>query len=106
STGRFELALSCGPACEPASTNNECATAESLDYGIVTATNNSCATASINADPTCGPSFTTFYDSWYSVNTGDRTSLRVQLTFAAPVALGFAVYSGSCGSLTQIGCSA
>lgn len=101
-TVNFTLTATCAPACTPVAGNNECANAQTILFGS-TASNNSCASASLGyAFPSCGSSFATYYDTWYKFNTGSTTFANISLTSAGTVAVGYAVYSGTCGSLTQV----
>jgi hypothetical protein len=103
----FDVTISCAPLCSPASVNNECASAPMILVGASTASNNTCSTPSTGyAYPSCGSSFATYYDTWFRFNTGANTSVNVAVSATAPTAVGYAVYSGTCGSLTQVGCNA
>ncbi|MGK4568082.1 hypothetical protein [Flavobacterium sp. 3HN19-14] len=103
--GAYVLDLSCAAPCTPAMTNDDCATAQPLVNGVITSTDNYCSTPSINPYPNCSSSLVPYYDSWYSFNTGSGTSVYVALTQSAPTVVGYAIYSGTCGSLTQKNCS-
>jgi len=107
-TGAFVLSWTCAPLCTPATANDECTTAQAFVVGTPLSTNNSCASASLGvAYPSCGASqFATYSDSWYSFNSGTNTSLEFSAVASLPTAVGFAVYSGVCGTLTQVGCNA
>lgn len=101
-TVNFTLTATCAPACTPVAGNNECANAQTILFGS-TASNNSCASASLGyVFPSCGSSFATYYDTWYKFNTGSTTFANISLTSAGTVAVGYAVYSGTCSGLTQI----
>ncbi|MDR6967868.1 hypothetical protein J2X31_001882 [Flavobacterium arsenatis] len=105
-TGNFILTLTCAPLCTPATLNDECSAPEAVAIGTPLTANNTCSSASLGvAVPTSGSGFATYYDSWYSFNSGSNTTLLFETTFTAPVAVGFAVYSGVCGALTQVGAS-
>ncbi|MGV3459402.1 MAG: fibronectin type III domain-containing protein [Flavobacterium sp.] len=104
----FTLTATCAPACTPAAGNNEAANAQTLSLGA-TASNNTCATASLGyAYPSCvtGGQFATFYDVWYKFNTGTTTFVDLSLTATSPVAVGYAIYSGTSDNFTQVACSA
>ncbi|MBI5539111.1 MAG: SprB repeat-containing protein, partial [Bacteroidia bacterium] len=106
-TGTFNICITPGPT--PA-TNNECATATALtvnpDYlcGTVTPGTVLGATASANATAPCFG--TADDDVWYSF-VATSTSHRVSLTNVAgsTTDMYHAVYSGTCGSLTNIACN-
>jgi len=98
-TGTFTISRSCTPAPTPP-VNDNCASATSLPCetsGLAGTTVNS---ASESAPSTCGMSN---YGVWYTF-TGDGgiTSLTLQGTGGFDTGLG--LYSGSCGSLTNITC--
>src|SRR5690606_30436544 len=105
STGAYELVITCQEACSPATTNDEVADAEIVILGTPLATNNTCATASLQSYPTCGSQFATYYDSWYTFNSGNSGNVNVIVTPEVDVTVGFAVYSGTTESLTQIACN-
>ncbi|OYQ37242.1 hypothetical protein CHU92_08615 [Flavobacterium cyanobacteriorum] len=106
STVSYNFTVTCAPPCTPAAINNECANAQTVLVGTTTASNNACSTASTGvAFPSCGSSFATYYDTWFEFNSGANTSVTVSTTATAPTAIGYAVYSGACGTLTQIGCN-
>ncbi|RYZ30266.1 MAG: hypothetical protein EOP49_39965, partial [Sphingobacteriales bacterium] len=105
STGQYSMAVTCSAPCTPATANDECSTASTLTAGTPLASDNLCATPSTNGYPTCDSQFGTYYDAWYKVNSGTYTSLRFSLAYTAPTLLGYAVYSGSCGTLVQVDCS-
>ncbi|WNM18785.1 GEVED domain-containing protein [Flavobacterium capsici] len=104
-TADIVLTLTCTPACTPATGNDECATAATVLVGTPLNTNNTCATPSADSYPTCGSSFGTFYDSWYTFNSGSNTVLEISAIPTSTALVGYAVYSGSCGSLTQVSCT-
>ncbi len=100
----FELNVSCVAACSPATGNDDCASALALtvDASATTSTDNSCSSASLGLTyPSCSGLFNTYYDTWYSFDTGSSTDFNVTLANASG-ATGFVVYSGTCDALTQI----
>lgn len=102
------LTATCTTPCTPATTNNECADAAAnvVTLGTPLATNNTCASPSLGVSyPSCGSSFGTFYDTWYSFNSGSNTSLEISAAYTGTTVVGLAIYSGACGSLTQVGCN-
>ncbi len=99
----FALTVNCAAACTPATTNDECSTAMPLTLGsTVTGANNLCSTASLDtAYPSCGNQFLAYYDTWYSFDTDTATNITISL--ANPTGVnGYALYTGSCGSLTMV----
>lgn len=99
----FELSVNCVAACSPATANDDCATASPLTVGTtVTGADNLCSSPSLNVTyPTCGNQFGTYYDTWYSFGTGTSTDFTITLGNTAGTT-GFALYSGTCGSLTMV----
>ncbi len=99
----FELNVSCVSACSPATANDECATALTIPAdGTVTSTDNLCSSASLDTTyPTCGNMFNAYYDTWYSFDTASSTDFTVTLANPSGTT-GFVVYSGTCGSLTEV----
>ena len=103
STGTYELVVSCAEPClEP---NDEIANAEPIEIGIPFDSENTCATASPQAYPSCGSPFSSYSDVWYSFNSGANDVVKISLTPQTDVAVGYAVYSGTPGDLTQVGCN-
>src|SRR5690606_31923596 len=106
STGTYELVITCQEACSPATTNDEVADAEIVILGTPLATNNTCATSSPQSYPTCGSQYATYYDTWYSFNSGNSNNINILITpEAETTVVGFAVYSGTEGNLTQVACN-
>lgn len=107
-TGNFVLNWTCTALCTPIATNDECADATSVTVGTPLVSNNTCATASLGVTyPSCTASqFSTHYDTWYSFNSGSNTTLEVSTVAVSPAIVGYALYSGTCGTLTQVACSA
>jgi hypothetical protein len=100
----FELNVECTSACAPATTNDDCDTALALTVGSTTpiTTDNSCATPTLGlAYPSCSGLFNTYYDTWYYFDTDNSTAFDITLSNPTGTT-GFAVYSGTCGSLTQV----
>jgi hypothetical protein len=100
----FELNVDCTSACSPATTNDDCDTALALTVGATTpiTTDNSCATPTLNlAYPSCSGMFNTYFDTWYYFDTDNSTAFDVTLSNPTGTT-GFAVYSGTCGALTQV----
>src|SRR5690606_41272386 len=81
-------------ACSPATTNDEVADAEIVTLGTPLATNNTCATASPQSYPTCGSQYATYYDTWYTFNSGNSGNINITITPEPGVTVGFAIYSG------------
>ncbi len=105
-TAQINLTLTCVAPCTPATTNDTCDTAAGVTVGTPLAANNTCAAPSAVAFPSCGSTFGTYYDSWYSFNSGSNTTVEVSTVAVSPTIVGYAVYSGTCaGTLTQIACN-
>lgn len=106
-TVNFNIAMSCVVPCTPATTNDNCATAVALTLGTPLSSNNTCSTPSTGvAYPSCGSQFSSYYDTWYTFNSGSNTTLEIALTATAPTAVGYALYTGTCGgSFTQRACN-
>ncbi|NMH26523.1 fibronectin type III domain-containing protein, partial [Flavobacterium silvaticum] len=106
SYGAFTMAVTCAAACTPVASNDDCTSPIAATVGTTPlATNNSCATPSTQSYPTCGSQFASYYDTWYSFNSGTNTVLEFSTLGTSPVVVGYAVYSGTCTGLTQVGCS-
>lgn len=87
--------------CNPGSGNDDCSAARQIYVGT-TNTHNSCSTAGQGlAAPSCSTE-PNYFDTWYKFNTGQTTFFDLSLTAAAPVKVGYVLYSGTCGALTQI----
>jgi len=99
----FELNVSCTAPCSPATTNDDCATALPVTVGTtVTGADNLCSSASLGVTyPSCGNQFGTYYDTWYSFDTGNGTDFTITLANPSGTT-GFALYSGTCGALTMV----
>src|SRR5690606_34176379 len=105
STGTYELVITCQEACSPATTNDEVADAEIVILGTPLATNNTCATSSPQSYPTCGSQYATYYDTWYTFNSGNSGNINITITPEPGVTVGFAIYSGDEDNLSQISCN-
>lgn len=102
-TGNFTLTINCTPLCAPATANDECSAPTSLVVGTPLSTNNTCSTASLGAPvPTGGSNFATYNDSWYTFNSGGSTAIQISREVTSPVAVGFELYTGACGTLTAV----
>lgn len=89
-------------ACSPGIGNDDCSTATLIYFGT-TMSGNTCASSSIGvADPSCNAGQPNYFDSWYKFNTGSTTFIDLSLGATSPSAVGFALYSGTCGSFTQV----
>jgi hypothetical protein len=99
-TGNFELSWSCSQLCVPVPVNNICASASliSVQNSPDSVTNgfNSCASVALQ-NPSCVSQITSFNDVWYEFEA-TNTYHELRLNFSAPVSLGYALYTGSCGS--------
>jgi len=102
-TAAITLTISCQAPCTPESLNDECSAPVAVVVGTPLMANNTCSSPSSGvAYPSAGNQFGTYYDSWYSFNSGSYTALSIEATATDPAAVGFALYSGSCGTLTQV----
>ena len=108
-TATFTICVGTAP---PPPGNDDCANATALtvnadlNCGVTTAGTTTSATQSSNTPgPTCGTVNGWNDDVWYSfVATG--TSHRVSLlSVSGGTSMTMAVYSGTCGALTQVGCA-
>jgi hypothetical protein len=110
-TGAFQLTLNCTAPCTPAVTNDDCTTAQALpiNFGATcTSTvsgNTNCATAPIT-NPNCFSQFATLPDVWYTLSPSSTEDLQLTITYGTATSLGATLYSGSCGTLTELGCLA
>ncbi len=106
-TGNFAMNITCAPICTPATVNDECANATPVSVSPTgVASSNLCATPSIGvAFPSCDSSFATYFDAWYSFNSGSNTVLEISAIVGSGPVVGYAVYSGTCAALTQVGCN-
>lgn len=101
----------CG-AIPPAPANDECLEAIALtaggvfDQNAIVGTNFGATASSNEIAPTCG--LFQGSDVWYSVVIPDSGTLTIQTLSQSGSAMtdsGMAVYSGSCGNLTQLACN-
>jgi hypothetical protein len=105
----FTLNCSCSALCN-APVNDNCA--QALTLGTVSSatctgmqmTSTSCATPS-NIQPNCFSSFNTLNDVWYTFTPVDG-DIELVMNALASADIGVAVYSGTCGNLTSVFCSA
>src|SRR5690606_20681827 len=101
--GDFQLNWTCAPLCMPETSNDECVSATTITVGTDMLAQNTCATPSLGvAYPSCGSSFGTFFDSWYKFNSGSDTLLQIGTVGQDGAVVGYALYTGTCGSLTQV----
>ena len=100
--GTFDISVTC-TTCTPSASNDNCGTAAPLTSGVLLAANNTCA-GGAPANPSCN-SFQSAFDVWYTINSGISTSLTIDLAAVTASGLRYAVYTGSCGSLTSVYCS-
>ena len=104
SVGLFDLTLTCAPACSPAQANQDCATATGLSVnGVATTVDNTCSTVN-PVQPACDQ-FTAIADVWYTFVAPASGEVDVTAMLGTATAVHMAAYSGSCGTLTSIGCS-
>ena len=107
----WEITFGNNPAPPPVPlANDDCANAIALTVGANetctnTAGDNSTATASGETpNPTCS-SFGTGEDMWYSIVVPAGGDVTVQMNAnGGPTDWGMSIYSGACGSLTQVEC--
>ena len=120
-SGSFLLTLSCASLCTPTAANDDCApdfpftgaaplNVEPSNSTAYISGNNECATPSAEADisATCGGTFASYFDVWYSFNSGANSSVVIDLSTVGvpspPVALytdcGSANYAGYCNTIT------
>lgn len=88
--------------------NDACASAVALTSGVGTAGTNVAATVSAS-DPTatCASWFFGywFYETvWYKITIASSSTINVQLTSGSISAPGVTIFSGACGSMTQVKC--
>jgi hypothetical protein len=105
-TGNFQLNWSCTALCVPATLNDSCASALPVTLDVPLSSNNTCASTSIDTTyPSCGSSFASYYDTWYSFNSGSFSQLSIGLVGEEGVSVGYVLYTGTCGTLEQGACS-
>ncbi|MBK7853577.1 MAG: hypothetical protein IPJ79_00460 [Bacteroidetes bacterium] len=100
--GTFDISVTC-TTCTPAAGNDNCAGAATLTNGVLLATNNTCA-GGAPANPSCN-GFQSAFDVWYKINSGLSTNMQIDLAAVTASGLRYAVYYGSCGSLTSVYCN-
>ncbi len=101
SVGAYEMVVSCAPACTPAVTNQDCASAMALTLNDpAVSSDNTCATTNIN-NPSCDQ-FGTIADVWFSVVVPNSGELNVTTTLGTATDVNVAVYEGTCGALTEV----
>jgi hypothetical protein len=110
STGLYSFTPTCAPLCLPVPGNEACASAATYTLSNAftpTTVSNNCASDDVNPNPGCYSAFATLPDVWYSFTTPANVSavqLRVDLNGTATT-MGYVVYSGTCGGLSQIVCN-
>ena len=115
-TGTFSLQVSCEPACTP-QPNDLCASALALTPvladGLGTPATGSNVCAFADANPSCSVSGITASSAqgvWYTFNSGPYGSLFLTLedddinAAYTATSLSYALYTGVCGTLTEVGC--
>ena len=104
SKGTFNLSMTCAPACTPAVNNQDCASAIALTMNDPAVTSdNTCATVN-TSNPGCDP-FGVIADVWFTTVVPNSGELNVTTTLGTATDVNVAVYSGTCGSLTEIDCA-
>ncbi len=108
--GTFKLSISCAALCTPVVGNEDCATAQPITLSTPGTCDNQingntdCASSSTTGNPTaCFGTFATLPDAFYSFVAPTGTT-EIAMGYNAPDVLGFALYSGTCGSLTYLDC--
>jgi subtilisin-like proprotein convertase family protein len=107
-TGAFVLSLTCTPLCLPVPANEVCAAAQPLTVSTsscVTASGDNHCAAAPSTNPSCFSSFATLPDVWYSFVAGSNPIHKLKITYGTATTLGYALYSGTCGALTQVSCN-
>ena len=120
STGTFMLNLTCGAATCPAPSNDLCGAALTLtpvlgDGAGLPSTGTNCG-AFADANPSCDidlsfvPAAGRAQGVWFTFNSGANTYMNLTLLdvdyniIYTATELSYAVYTGACGSLTEIAC--
>jgi len=86
--------------------NDSCASALPVTIDVPLSSNNTCASTSVDTTfPSCGSSFASYYDTWYSFNSGSFSQLSIGLVGEDGVSVGYVLYTGTCGTLVQGACS-
>lgn len=106
SNGTFNLSMTCTPACTPAVTNQDCAFAMALTMNDATpvTSDNTCAT--VNTSNTSCDLFGVIADVWFTTVVPNSGELNVTIALGTATNVNVAVYSGACGTLTEVACSA
>ena len=106
SNGTFNLSMTCTPACTPAVTNQDCASAMALTMNDATpvTSDNTCAT--VNTSNTSCDLFGVIADVWFTTVVPNSGELNVTIALGTATNVNVAVYSGACGTLTEVACSA
>ncbi len=87
------------------SQTDACATTATLNVGTTCVTTNYSVTNTYtDSGVTKSCSGTSYRDGWYAFTT-DATTTLISITGTSDRNLGLALYSGTCGSLTEISCS-
>lgn len=109
-SGTFNLSISCAVLCTPVVGNEDCSTAQAITLSTPGTCDNQingntdCASSSTTGNPTaCFGTFATLPDAFYSFVAPTGTT-EITLNYTAPDALGYALYTGACGSLTYVDC--
>lgn len=84
--------------------SDNCATTSVLTVGTSCSTTSYNVTSAFNNDGATPCSGVSYRDGWFSFTT-DATTSSVTIAGTSNKNLGLAVYSGSCGALTQVACT-
>ena len=84
--------------------SDNCATASSLTVGTICNATNYSVTNTFNNDGPAPCTGISYRDGWFSFTTNSTTN-RITIQGTSNRNLGLSLYSGTCGSLTQIACS-
>jgi hypothetical protein len=84
--------------------SDNCATASSLTVGTTCVTTNYIITSTFTNDGPAPCNGSSSRDGWFSFTTNSTTN-RITIQGTSNRNLGLSLYSGTCGSLTQIACS-
>ncbi|MBL7888337.1 MAG: T9SS type A sorting domain-containing protein [Bacteroidia bacterium] len=91
------------PGGSPA--NDACSAAEPLPLGTTLSGNNGCSSATGEPGAATCWSGGTLNTVWYSVTAPASGQLKIRTTLVTIGSTQIALYSGVCGSLTQVGCN-
>ncbi len=101
-SGTFDISVVCAPPCSPAEPNQDCASAVALGsvetQVDVLGIDSTCSTVNV-ANPACDP-FGVIADVWYSFTGPPNGAVDITRTLGTATAIHYAIYEGSCGSLT------